>query len=127
MMTEQFYLQDSRNYVGNDLLWWAKGGAGYTTDLSKAEIYSKDAAVRQHECRESDIPWPKDYIDGKTRPAVDMQYVRRDEALAGTGITLKKPQKLRKDVSSCIGCGRFMSDAQRYTSPCEHCGADNTP
>ncbi|HQS59933.1 MAG: hypothetical protein B7Y56_03255 [Gallionellales bacterium 35-53-114] len=124
---DQYYLQDSRNYVGNDVLWWKKGGAGYTTDLREAEVYSKDAAVRKHECRESDIPWPKDYIDARTRPAVDFQYIKRDEALAGTGITLKKPQKLRKDVSMCIGCGRFMSDKQRYTSNCPHCGADNHP
>jgi len=126
-MSNEFYLQDSRGYVGNDVLWWAKDGNGYTTDLSKAEVYSQDDAVRQHQCRESDIPWPKDYIDARTRPAVDMQYIRRDEVLAGTGITLKKPQKPRKDVFSCHGCGRFMSDAQRYTSNCPHCGADNAP
>ena len=71
----QFYLQDSRDYVGNDVLWWKKDGKGYTTDLREAEVYSKDAAVRQHNCRETDIPWPKDYIDARTRPAVDMQYI----------------------------------------------------
>lgn len=33
-MNKLFYLQDSRSYVGNDVLWWAKGGGeGYTTDL----------------------------------------------------------------------------------------------
>lgn len=93
-MSEQlFYLQDSRGYVGNDVLWWAKNGNGYTTDLSKAHVYTKDEAVKQHEMRETDIPWPKDYIDAKTRPAVDMQYINRAEALEGTGIVLCKPQK----------------------------------
>lgn len=77
-----FYLQDSRSYVGNDVLWWVKGGRGYTTDLSKAQTYTKADALAQHEMRKTDIPWPKGYIDGKTRPAVDMQYIKRSEALS---------------------------------------------
>ena len=76
---EMFYLQDSRGYVGNDVLWWRVGG-GYTTDLSKARLYDTDAAAKQHRMRDTDIPWPKEYIDRKTRPAVDMQYIRRDLA-----------------------------------------------
>lgn len=88
MSDQLFYLQDSRSYVGNDVMWWAHEGNGYTTDLSKAQTYSKDEAQRMHNSRPSDIPWPKDYIDKKTRPAVDMQYIKRDEALAGTGIEL---------------------------------------
>lgn len=87
-MSELYYLQDNRSYVGNDLLFWAKDGAGYTTDLNKAEIYSRKSALGQHRCRETDIPWPKEYIDAKTRPAVDMQYVDIDIALNGTGIEL---------------------------------------
>jgi hypothetical protein len=126
MKEEFFYLQDSRKYVGNDVLWWANGGC-YTTDLSKARVFTKVEAVRQHESRETDIPWPKDYIDGKTRPAVDMQYIKRDEALAGTGITLRKPAKPRKNVSNCHACGSFMSDEQVYVSGCPKCGADNRP
>jgi hypothetical protein len=125
-MGSMFYLQDSRSYVGNDVLWWAQAG-GYTTDLSKAEAFSKDDAVRQHESRESDIPWPKDYIDTKTRPAVDMQYINRGEALAGTGIVLKKPQKSNKEIKRCHACGAFISDEQIYITDCPKCGADNRP
>lgn len=72
---QEFYLQDSRDYVGNDVLWWMEAG-GYTTDLNKAEIFTKEAAYRQNKMRETDIPWPKSYIDGKSRPAVDMQYIK---------------------------------------------------
>lgn len=94
-MDELFYLQDSRSYVGNDVLWWAKEGKGYTTDLSKAHVFTKEEALSQHNDRETDIPWPKSYIDQKTRPAVDMQYIRRDEALKGSGIVLRitKPRR----------------------------------
>jgi len=126
----EFYLQDSRGYVGNDVLWWAKDGKGYTTDLSKAHVYSQEDAVRQHECRETDIPWPKEYIDARTRPAVDVQYVKRDEALAGTGIVLRKPQKSKKpkrDALKCCQCGRFLSEEQLWGGECPKCGCDNRP
>jgi hypothetical protein len=83
-MSDEYYLQDSRSYCGNDVFWWAKNGNGYTTDLSKAEIYTKAEAIQQHESRHTDIPWPRAYIDTKWRPAVDVQYIKKDEALAGT-------------------------------------------
>lgn len=82
MSDQQFYLQDSRDYVGNDVIWWAKDGNGYTTDLRKAHIYTEEEAQKTTS-RETDILWPKDYIDAKTRPAVDMQYIDRAEAMAG--------------------------------------------
>jgi len=123
-MSEQFYLQDSRGYVGNDVLWWAKDGKGYTTDLRKAHIYSKEDAVKQHQSRYTDIPWPKKYIDAKTRPAVDMQYINRAEALDGTGIELVKPPKDRKETYSCHNCGRFLSIHDFYGT-CPNCEASN--
>lgn len=126
-MSEQFYLQDNRSYVGNDILFWAKDGKGYTTDLNKAHIYTKEEAVKQHQSRETDIPWPKDYIDVKTRPAVDMQYVDINIALQNTGIELIKPEPYRKPTYNCNGCGRFLSEDMIYGQDCPHCGADNTP
>ena len=66
-MNNLYYLHDSRSYVGNDVLWWALDGKGYTTDLSEAQTYTEKAAQRMHNLRSTDIPWPKDYIDQKTR------------------------------------------------------------
>lgn len=126
MNNQLFYLQDSRSYVGNDVRWWAKDGKGYTTDLRKAHVYTKEEAVKQHESRETDIPWPKEYIDARTRPAVDMQYIKRDEALAGTGIVLKKPEKQKAEQYRCEFCGCFMSQFQMW-SQCKKCGGENRP
>ncbi len=126
-MLNEYYIQDSRGYVGNDMLFWAKDGQGYTTDLRKAHVYTKDEAVSQHQCRETDIPWPKDYIDAKTRPAVDVQYVSVKEALKGTGITLIKPQRPKKERYKCGGCGVFKSELDYYSAPCRKCGCDNRP
>ncbi|MBL4763539.1 MAG: hypothetical protein JKY93_12685 [Gammaproteobacteria bacterium] len=127
MNSELYYLQDNRGYVGNDLLWWAKNGRGYTTDLSKAEIYTKEDAVSQNKCRETDIPWPKDYVDAKTRPAVDMQYVEIKEALKGTGIKLNKPKPYKAPRYRCHGCGVFMTEEQYYSTSCRNCDTDNRP
>lgn len=80
-IVDLYYLQDSRSYVGNDVLWWAKDGKGYTTDLRKAHVFTKDEALRKNKSRGSDTPWPKEYIDAHARPAVDMQDIDRQEAL----------------------------------------------
>lgn len=80
--SNQYYLQDSRDFVGNDMLFWRLGG-GYTTDVSQAEIFTKESALKQHRDRETDVPWAVEYIDGITRPAVDVQYADKDFSLAG--------------------------------------------
>jgi antitoxin component of MazEF toxin-antitoxin module len=210
-MDDQFYLQDSRSYVGDGLSFWAFGG-GYTTNLENAEIFSLSGATDQHECRETDIPWPKAYVDARARVGVDCQYVKlaesldqyssatefyiqkpqcwngnnliwmtpdgsfssdllkaavvrdtetirmigrfgnsgaviwpkayidaharrlveRDDvnlkkALSGTGVVLIKPKRPRMMMFNCDGCGRFISDAQRYREDCRNCGTSNTP
>lgn len=126
-MADLFYLQDSRGYVGNDMLFWAKDGKGYTTDLRAAEVYTREAAQTQHDSRPTDIPWPKDYIDAKTRPACDMQYVNRAEALAGTGISLQEQKPERPDRLRCYGCGVFLSEIEFWGGECPRCGADSRP
>lgn len=78
---ELWYLQDSRSFVGNDVLWWRKGGNGYTTDLRDAETYTHEQAEQKRRSREGDIPWPKEYIDSKSRPTVDFQQIDMAHAL----------------------------------------------
>lgn len=75
-MSNEYYIQDKRDYVGNDMLWWRKGG-GYTTDIDQAEVFSEEMALKTNKNRSSDVPWPKDYIDQKTSRVVDMQNVDR--------------------------------------------------
>ncbi len=77
---DEWYLQDKRQYVGNDILWWKDGG-GYTTSVEEAEIFTKEKAFKHHTGRETDVPWPKRYIDQRTRPVIDMQYVDNAAAM----------------------------------------------
>lgn len=75
ILAGEYYLQDSRSYVGSNMVWWAKDGQGYTTDLTKAHVYTKAEAIQMHRSRELDIPWPKAYVDEKHRRVVDMQVI----------------------------------------------------
>lgn len=77
-----YFLQDSRGNVGDNLMFWAKDGKGYTSDVNQAQPYPESEAFDQHESRITDVPWPTDYIEGRVRPVVDMQYIKRDEATA---------------------------------------------
>lgn len=201
----RFYLQDSRGYVGNNVTWWAKDGNGYTTNLSNAHLYTLEDALRQHNIRGTDIPWPSGYVSTRTRMVVDMQYLnqseagpvtgsfyvqdrskfdgndvywltnerggastditkatafshqdevakygdlvpwpvayvktkvrpsvdrqclKRDEALAGSGIVLAKPKKPKVERIKCHQCGCFLSESQLWAGECPKCGADNRP
>jgi hypothetical protein len=83
-MTCEWYLQDKRGYVGNDISWWKSGG-GYSTDIEQAEVFTKKEAFRQHDSRKSDVPWPKKYIDKHITRVVDMQRVDYVIAMQETG------------------------------------------
>ena len=72
-----YYLQDTRGFVGNCPLWWVLNGNGYTTDLRKAQKYTLDEAMRQHRCRESDLPWLCSEIDVIQRPTIDVQDMHK--------------------------------------------------
>ncbi len=46
---------------------WALGG-GYTTNLDKAELFTLEQAKGK---RDTDIPWPKAYIEERAHLGVD--------------------------------------------------------
>lgn len=75
-MSDLFYLQDSRSNVGSRGMFW-KGGGGYTSNLDEAEQFTRAAAVKQYECRETDLPWPVDYVRALAEAGVDHQYLER--------------------------------------------------
>ena len=84
-MSDSFYLQDTRQYVGNCILWWRRGG-GYTTNLKEAEIFNREQVDSIYKMRpQSTRPWPTEYIDNKSVPMVDIQYIDMQKALEGRG------------------------------------------
>jgi len=67
-----FYMQDSRQYVGNSMLWWAKECRGYTCDIRRAEIFTLSESKKRTN-RPTDVLWPKDFIDDRISYHVDSQ------------------------------------------------------
>jgi hypothetical protein len=78
-MSEEYYLQDSREYVGNSILWWAKGCNGYVCDIRNAHVFTKEEALQRHSSRGTDIPWPKEYIDAKISNHIDRQHCQSSD------------------------------------------------
>lgn len=69
-MSQGYFLQDSRQVVGNDMLFWAQGRCGYTTNLDKAHVFTLEEALDE---RETDIPWAVEEMRARQRPVVDVQ------------------------------------------------------
>ena len=206
-MPDLFYMQDSRSNVGSRAMFWRDGG-GYTSNLDEAEQFTRERALRQYECRETDLPWPVDYVRALAEVGVDSQYLTRSEAeayrnedgrvyvayarewdgndlvwrggqrptanleeaihpyaanaagylaqgfelwpcgyiversrpvvraflldhkqaLRAVGLKLPKikRQRIPRYTFNCHGCGRFLTEAQRY-GYCPNCDASNAP
>lgn len=77
--SNMFYLQDSRSYVGNSPLWWAKGSGGYTCDIDKAELFTEKEAMKLFEDRSTDIPWKKEDVENAVKRLVDAQYLKKSD------------------------------------------------
>jgi hypothetical protein len=71
---ELYYVQDSRSYVGNSVLWWRPDGQGYTTHIDKAGKYT---AAEVKGMRSTDVPWPVKEVDKVWSHHVDAQHLRR--------------------------------------------------
>lgn len=69
-----FYVQNG--YVGNSVLWWGLRSSGYTTDLSKAELYTKEEVLQRFvNGREEDRIWEAKHVLENRRQHVDGQYL----------------------------------------------------
>lgn len=77
----RYYIQDTRQFVGNSVLWWRKDQGGYTTDLKKAGKYTKKEAMAI--CRrQTDKAFECAYIDKIVSWHVDAQHIDNGRAAA---------------------------------------------
>ena len=129
-----FYLQDSRQYIGNNMLFWRKDNWGYTSNLDEAQTFSTKEALNQYYIRNTDIPWSKDYIDSHINKVVDHGAVRFLESTESSGLlicpNIPKPDKLLDKTSKlCRYCGRFISEEGKLEieieGRCKGCKEEN--
>lgn len=75
-----YMVQDRRSYVGNSVLWHAKGGNGYTTNFDNADLLTADEIKKQY-WRETDIIWSIEDVNKGVMRHVDMQYLDRKRSI----------------------------------------------
>lgn len=68
-----YYIQDTRQVVGNCVLWWRPNGAGYTCDLLDAGIYPGTHAKGK---RDTDVYWPVEEVRKRTIVHVRVERLR---------------------------------------------------
>lgn len=69
-----FYIQNG--FSGNSILFWAKGDAGYTTNIEKAQEYTKDEVLRRFvNGRDEDVIWESNHIMDNVKKHVDSQFL----------------------------------------------------
>ena len=74
-----FYVQDSRDYVGNSVLWWGLNSSGYVTELKRAQKYTKKEILeRFSDGRETDIIWIATHVESAIKEHVDVQGLKRE-------------------------------------------------
>lgn len=76
-----FFIQDTRQYVGNCVLW-SKDGHGYTCYLDEAWEVDEAKARSIERSRETDKAWPADQVRAAICQMVDMQRLRSVAAKA---------------------------------------------
>ena len=76
MKSDRFYLACLRDTVGTNVSFHCKDGKGYSTDLRKAHVYTRDEAQKAWENgREFDLPLCSYRVDQLAVPHVDCQYI----------------------------------------------------
>lgn len=69
MASGLFYVQDTRQPVGDCALWWRPKGAGYTCELEDAGLYTAEEVGRLP--RPTDVAWPREVVEAAARRHVN--------------------------------------------------------
>jgi hypothetical protein len=94
-MPEQlFYVQDTRQFVGNCVLWWCPDGQGYTCKIDQAGRYTAAQCVGM---RDTDRPWRCEVVDAVVVRHVDAQRLPSRKTLADALLLIEVERQARED------------------------------
>jgi hypothetical protein len=99
---EKFYIRDSRQYVGNCILWWRHDRNGYTTSLDEAGQFSKDEADLICQARDTDMAYPVYMIDEVAERHVDHQ----DLPELCEHVFIDATNEVVSGMALCVKCGK---------------------
>jgi hypothetical protein len=72
-----FFIQKKDSFIGNCIEFWAIGGAGYTTNITEAQLYTKKEVQHRFLDMDTCIIWPEDHIREVSKSMVDCQNLNR--------------------------------------------------
>lgn len=121
-----YFIQDKRQYVGNDVLWWRPDGNGYTCQIDEAGRFTAEYC---RSLRDTDVAWCVEDILPLATRVVDAQRMSGIAPAQTFGISEQLPTADGAVV--CKGCGdshRVWSESReqwelcrRCPSPCQTC------
>lgn len=76
----KFLMQDTRQFCGNSMVFWAKDKAGYTCNVNEAHVFTREEARLVHRNRKSDKPWPMSVILESSTLQCDVQRLPKPKA-----------------------------------------------
>lgn len=66
-------MSTKHGFVGNNIMFWRHGGAGYTTRLAEVGVWSQEEAMKRHDPKNGHFAVPVALIVEKADGCVDMQ------------------------------------------------------
>lgn len=79
MNDERFYIQHTECFAGDYILWWGPDNNGYTYDLDRAGLYSKQDASQIVAMRRRERAWPESLARNAANTVVSIERLRRLE------------------------------------------------
>lgn len=77
----KYYVQrHASGCVGNCLLWWRKGGNGYTCNLDEAQVFDdqEPRLAQILESKDKFTAWERGYVDAVAHRHVNNEYINHD-------------------------------------------------
>lgn len=71
-----FYIQHTKHYAGDYVLWWGPKQSGYTFDLEKVGLYTEEEAKKIEALRGQEKAWPEATVRRAATKAVSIGYLR---------------------------------------------------
>lgn len=96
--SQLYYIEDTRQVVGNCVLWWGKDRAGYFCALDDAGLYSgmEAADIVGLRSEKTDVAWPRELVEASAVRHVRSEPLSR--LRAGAPRRDKRTAKTRKDA-----------------------------
>ena len=119
-MAKTYYMQSG--IVGNCILFWRKGSAGYTCDVTEAEEFTEERAISQIAQRPGeDIAWPVEHIREVMQLHVHVE--RADHALR---LKVDRPKPVKRSCnrhSDCDAAPKWPARGSEccHDDECEDC------